>query len=873
MSLDKMVYVYSLGTFSFHDDVENGIFRKMSHLKSHKKMLNNFKTGMKIELEVDKDKKKQMKARKKEINAEIRLANEKLNEYKKELYAAFNDHKGIRTLRVDELKEQNVVSLFDSVLTRTMQMTEDEITHDILIIQSYHIKVFEGLIKDGFIHNNEKYIYFTSSAGQIRTKKAVFIKESLWKKHEGALTCGLSLDEINQKGGCNVNKLLAYKALINSASQPFEKFNIDKCIVVDDLDLIVNDDVDYIDRETYEITRKKMDVPLTVTDGVGMILPSVSDKNFMIRLPFVKGLLASYDFTKHGRTVIDIDNNERDVIAEGIEIILTKSQWKMYKYYNSWADYQTRYKENKCEAAMLNVEEDEFNDGKLSYQMLQSLTDISQDELIDIASSTVNDINSIGSDKDVMLRVLGATEANERKRSLQKALLTYPELLNDSHSRETIMKKKRTLVKEAKNGKLNVNGSFTFVIPDLYSFCEYLFNGEAKSLLGKDEVFYRKHEEGKTAILRSPHLSREWGIKNNVTVSAEGLRIDEYFKTDAIYVSNISLLSKLIQNDWDGDKVLCLSEHKDPTLLRVAERNMLNDNIVPLYYEMEKAPAQIIDNSAIYISLIAAFEARIGEISNNITKIWNSDKPDLDVIKQLCMENNFEIDFAKTLFRLKRPDDIDEKIKEYLKAKMPHFFMYNEKKSKKDKKGRITKKMRVEDNNNSTVNRLDGVIPKTKISFEEVAGGSFDYKLLMKNTEVELDEKIIKRYTELDQGKNKLIKENTDTSKKGKLWVYSDIKNKLLEINSNATYITDVLIKYLYCEKDSKFKDTLWESFGYIIERNLEKNLAKVTPCEDCNSRYRVTKKRQVRCEGCQKKRDKENARLRKQKERERKAG
>ena len=49
------------------------------------------------------------------------------------------------------------------------------------------------------MYKGEKYIYFTSSAGQIRTKKTVFIKESVWKKYEKTIMCGLTIDSINKK--------------------------------------------------------------------------------------------------------------------------------------------------------------------------------------------------------------------------------------------------------------------------------------------------------------------------------------------------------------------------------------------------------------------------------------------------------------------------------------------------------------------------------------------------------------------------------------------------------------------------------------------------------------------------------------------------
>ena len=52
----------------------------------------------------------------------------------------------------------------------------------------------------------EKYRYFTSSAGQIRKKKAVFIKESVWNQVEKTVMCGLRMIKLNLKGVIIVNK-------------------------------------------------------------------------------------------------------------------------------------------------------------------------------------------------------------------------------------------------------------------------------------------------------------------------------------------------------------------------------------------------------------------------------------------------------------------------------------------------------------------------------------------------------------------------------------------------------------------------------------------------------------------------------------------
>ena len=90
----------------------------------------------------------------------------------------------IRTLRDNQVSEKNIISVFDSYFTRTIGAKPDELCEDFMVIQVYYFDVIKDLIYHGFMYKGEKYIYFTSSAGQIRTKKCVFVKESVWKKCE-----------------------------------------------------------------------------------------------------------------------------------------------------------------------------------------------------------------------------------------------------------------------------------------------------------------------------------------------------------------------------------------------------------------------------------------------------------------------------------------------------------------------------------------------------------------------------------------------------------------------------------------------------------------------------------------------------------------
>ena len=496
------------------------------------------------------------------IDLYISNCNKRIKNAKSRLYEEFKNTKELHTIRQlnpDTLIKKNIVSVFDSALTRTIQIPENTLSTDIMIVQTYFFDVIEDIIIDGYMYKNEKFICLTASAGQIRTKKTVFIKESLWNKYEKTITCGLTLDDINKLGGVNINKYLAYLALCNSATDEWKEFNIDKTIVVDDMETLVNGLVDFIDDKTYEIERKYMDIPITHTDGCGMILPKVSKKNFMIRLPWVKGLLAVFPFDsfirenskeKYYGIIKDIYGVEHDILKEDIEIIFTKSQFKMYKYYKSWEQYKENFKKYNCQAGKCNEEEDKFSSAKINYQMLQSLSDMTDEELNIISRKTIENITNIGRDRKTMLKVLGVVESNVNKNYIQQALEVYPELLNDTYCKEILKQVKKALVKEGRAGKLDLgrNGVYTFLIPDLYAYCEYLFlgNKNPNGLLKNEEIYCRLYKtEPKLDCLRSPHLFFEHCIRNNIIDSEK----DKWFITDGIYTSCHDLISKILQFD------------------------------------------------------------------------------------------------------------------------------------------------------------------------------------------------------------------------------------------------------------------------------------------------------------------------------------
>ncbi len=101
------------------------------------------------------------------------------------------DH--IRSIPDNRFKDTDVISMFDSSLSRAIGIEQDTLTDAFIVVQIYYFDIFKDISFYGFTYKGEKYQYFTSSAGQIRQKKAVFMKESIWKRVEKNVMCGLIL--------------------------------------------------------------------------------------------------------------------------------------------------------------------------------------------------------------------------------------------------------------------------------------------------------------------------------------------------------------------------------------------------------------------------------------------------------------------------------------------------------------------------------------------------------------------------------------------------------------------------------------------------------------------------------------------------------
>lgn len=841
-----------------------------------------------------------------------------------ELLEAIHKNKEVRKINSKYLNEDFEIAVFENDITRLafadrgITEAEYQLLDEIVYMEIFHNEIMWQILRDGILIDNKEYMLFTATTGQVRNCKITLMRRDFFEKHKGYLMVGLSQNRINthtnsvkKEVGMNVGKYLSYNALpLSSSVLPENEIDLDRCIVVKGLETIVTDNVKYVDIQTDETGQCYVadtptdylvkDIEIEHTDGAGMFLPGELPSSCQIRGGYFKGAMFPFDFRLFANKVAnnpiipDAWGKPVDVEKEDIRFILTTSQLKMWKEYDSWEEYKKHFRDNDLKLSINSYANPPKEIVTFAYQYLQTLpygTDITQ-----ICSMAVDDLTKLKTDIDYVKQELGFTDDivtdddvdedtkeesvntkdNNKQKSnsyIAKALDLYPSLIYDSYVKKKIQSLFTARKKSYMGGKLPIRGYYSYIVPDMYAFCEYLFMGDKnpQGLIPKNCVYNKYYDEcgevENVICLRSPHLSRYEYPKRKLIQSEECKKWFGAMESDTV-VSCHDLISKSLQCDWDGDKVLISADRN----LYQAALPLPNE---PLYYEMQKAEAQIIDDKAIYDTLVKGFDNNvIGESSNAITKLWNV--PELkdnplkydDAINVFCAYSNYTIDFPKTgknlalgeyeqlYMDLIPPKDIREKTKPP-KVKYPQFFRFA--------KGKKNDGDRIEGYTDSPMDRIAKYIDeqtgrKHYTYFDESKDKlpEFDYRMLMNN---ETDSKEVSLY-EVDRSDSRYLKlyNVLNRRKKKKKTICTQIQKESGRRNTDAKEITakfDVFhyhcvreIKEIFTDKDGNFnvnlavnymidmeynkhefvstsKDILWKCFGHIIINNINRNLKK----------------------------------------------
>ena len=754
------------------------------------------------------------------------------------------------------LKFSKKISEFESEMSRAMGLHHLDYTFDKIIIKWKNEDLLEQIVKDGFEMDvltkdgsivTKTYRYLTSSAGQLRTDKISCISVDMWEKIHDRIMCGLTEEHINEKGGCNVNKYLAYIALANSATDVWEDFDIDRVIVVGDWESEVTGVMDYI-KPDYTIERGEKTVIINHIDGAGMMLPTVSKRNFMIRSAWIKGLLCSFDFIRfcvvnNTKPVIkDLWGVEHDLLEENIQIILTKSQFKMAKFYDSWDQYKAFFKKYRCKCGKTNYEEDYVPDKQMNYQFLNALVDMTDDEIKQFTEREHTRIENLAKDKNSMLQMLKASSISPNP--FCRALLIYPELLRDEYARQQLKDTKKKMLLDAKSGAIKCENKRLFVVPDLYAACEFYFLGKEhpEGLLENGIVACRRLKNKEYVdLLRSPSLYMEHAVRK---VSKDP-KVYEWFRTDAIYTSCHDLISRILQFDVDGDQLNAVTEE---VIVKVAMRNIEKLGIVPLFYDANKADPEIITRDSIYNGLLRAHKfSNIGEISNMLTRLWNRNSPDITAAALLTYLNNLRIDGAKTgsVNEYTNYPAVAKRINKATggpTARMPYFFQFS-------KNGRASDKTKDQyaKPTASTMNRICAAFSDIgNINMNYAGIPPFNYKMLMSGSFSGEDWEMFQMFCDLDgmTTSMEIVLSETPTNKSNSSAMYEllaeTISEALIEKYGSLEYCFPYITKALFSGeglKKSVHKRMYWRVFGEMALENIQRNLRSYWVCNDCNAK------------------------------------
>lgn len=819
----------------------------------------------------------------------------KLREIKKDIHKLYVANKDLdRSVKSKDIKTKDIIAIGDNNLVRVLGLNLGSFTDQIITVKVGDMDniIVEKIVKDGLTIDQQRYIFFTAGAGQTRQKKFMMIKnDETLKDVMLTLMNGLTIEEINKKGGMNISKFLAYLSLNNSGSTVWKDFDIDRCIVVADFETMVSAKVDYISRKTEKVEyrdklnrkrskdvanwtidkNKTMDVPIPHFDGLGIMLPSITHKNTQVRLPWIKGLLTPFNYIEYIKEkgydtkITDIYGQEYDIIEDNIQIIFTKSQFKLTKYYDDWQEYKDNFDKYNCTANICMQDEekpDKYKDMQINYQMLQQLINMSEEQIELLCKDFKDLIKKVHTNKNSQLEFLGATKKNEHRNYFQEALRIYPEMLKSAYVNKRISKTITKAKNDACSGKIKIkNSKRVFILSDPIAFVDWLFGHieDPEGYLKDGEVYCNLYKnDAKLDVLRSPSLSFEHAIRKNVRATKGNCK---WFITNGIYTSTHDVLSKILNFDVDGDEALVLGTD---WIINLVEEMIEEYDIHPIYFEMGKAPATQINKDNIVKSLIFVYKkSNIGKISNTLTRMWNSKNPmdNYEVMQKICAFNNDIIDSAKTLFLPKLPSDVKEFIKN---DKYPYFFQYAKNK----------KELQCKPISNSVMDRIcENIesIENTKFNYSK-GFGTFRVKTLMFNQDnIEINKDVIIKYLEIekdttdkiDEYSKEFTNEDEEDMKKTdfKEMFYSYARKEFedwgKENNIDILDIIDSIIKYTYRTNDLKMS-FLWNVFGQEILNNMNININKPLDkgyfmCENCGKRVKRETNNQKRCPKCAK--------------------
>ena len=629
---------------------------------------------------------------------------------------------------------------------------------------------FHQFRSTGFTVNGVKYVYLCSGSGQIRRNTATFVNEAYRETLVKTLNCGLE----EKTSEFVLAKYSAYFALAFSSILWVRTPRV--CIIKDFFHTLPQEPVDFISHDENGkafITERQMDLELNCADGQGLIDPEFAKLwaqdmcltyvpcSFVARYCFIKGNLATFDFKEFAKannitTIKDRWGVEYNI--DDIDVLLSESQFKTAKYYNSWAEYQKYATEGNIHWGVARYNKRYDEEYVLSnYQYIQALS-LSDEDITGLIKPTIEWLKDIcsGDPLATMLFTFGNKSSGVQYTSLYasaqtsvtKALIKNIDFLKDCYVQQKIYSNIAETIDHAKIGKIWVHGNYQFMISDPVAQCQAALGLPSDGLLKRDEIwshFWTTRGAKVVDLCRSPMIDVHEHNPSNVHYSDDAAYWYRYLTSGIIFSTHDTATFRAEDADFDGDIVLSTD---NPYFIKGAHKD---HNIIT--YEKGLAVPEKMTVPNITKTVSKGFGTGVGGFSNTATILYSMapmfDKPGRE-------DQYNEIMLRIKLLREIVGQEID-RIKGADKPSLPKEWKTVEKILPTDSQDEIIRKMRA----NSMVIRkkpyffrylypeLNQRFKEFEYSYNQVSRDTFGIKfkkLLSKEDKTEEERDLVRKY-------------------------------------------------------------------------------------------------------------------------------
>jgi len=544
-------------------------------------------------------------------------------------------------------------------------------------------EAYSELAHHGFDLNGRHYIRLCAGSGQLRQNTITFVWNVMHQYTTEALYCGISPEELGDS--FSVSKFNAYMGLSESGMH-FLKSAPRVCVVSDYEEIKPHLPIDYITTECTSGRRNKR-VEKTITqhyydepemnfdplnsfDGQGLADPEwmrqiavelgylrenggYVPSEYILRAPWCKGLVVAFDFKsycrEHGVATIN-DVYGQSYAVEDIDVLLSTSQFKMWKVYGKhggWQYHQESMRKYSLRWGVVIANKEHDDDYRtLNYQYIQVL-DLDDWDIDRLCSHTEDLLTKLcsGHTETVYRTLVGfsggvddsigddcgdATEAAKPAASLlQRAIAHNCDLLHDSYIQVLIHREVESKFNGAKIGKLLCRGGYSFIVSDPVAQIQHIIRNHAvdgshdiavTGLIPPHEIYSAywnrvRPAPDKVVLMRSPLIDSSEVTVCGLARTPEMDRWYSHIKSGLILsIHDVNTLA--LQNcDFDGDR--CFSSN-DPILIKGAQR----DPVPILYPSAGKQLKGAITFESMIEADIRGLNSAVGSLSNQATCLY-----------------------------------------------------------------------------------------------------------------------------------------------------------------------------------------------------------------------------------------------------------